>query len=389
MPEAATFEHYNRIAAFVDDYRATLPQAIAVDTETSGVWWQDTAFCMTVAWEGSSHFIDLDVLETSARKGEVLAILKNVKGLIFHNAKFDVQKLAAAGIIDKRDLTPKRLHDTQTQAHLLNEHRSKRLKDLAKEELGLETTEDERLRELKTELKLTKEHGYDRIYNADHPTAKQELIEYALKDAEFTYALWVKFTKQMARFPLLVGKYDKERALLLVIIEIEAHGLAIDMERTEQLIKEYGTKILKARKTIAEYSGRRIFEEADLIPQKLPEPVWNKAGTKILRTHETQNAAKERAARETFNPNSPPQVIDVFEDLGIYVTAANKEHLEGVDHPLAGAILALRSLEKIRGTYLMGIRQEAVLEDGQYILHPNFRTTGTKTGRFSSGKHEE
>lgn len=369
-----------RIDAFVQACR-NLPRAMALDTETTGVWWRDTAFCFTAAWEGESHFIDLEALEQSSHKQAVLNILSNVKYLIFHNAKFDIEKMIAAGLLNRADLTPDRIHDTQTQAHLLDEHRSKRLKDLARTELGLDTDEDEKLKEIRQDLRLKKEDGYDPIYRA----RPDILIPYALKDAEFTYALWVKFQKQLERKgQALVNKYDKERALLLVIIDIETAGMAVDIPYVEEQIKSYGTRIIQAKKEIQRVSGRKVFEDFDLVPRKLDEPEWNKARTKILRTHETQNAAKERAARESFNPNSPAQVIDLFSDFGIYLTTASKDAMDEIDHPLAAAILELRGLVKIRQTYLQAIRDEAV--DG--ILHSSFRTTGTSTGRFSSGKHE-
>lgn len=354
---------------------------MALDTETTGVWWRDTAFCFTAAWEGESHFIDLEALEDSQHKDAVLNVLKNVKFLIFHNAKFDIEKMIAAGLLNRADLTPIRIHDTQTQAHLLDEHRSKRLKDLARTELGLDTDEDEKLKEIRQELGLKKEDGYDPIYRA----RPDILIPYALKDAEFTYALWVKFQKQLERKgEALVNKYDKERALLLVIIDIETAGMKVDIPYVEEQIKSYGTRIIQAKKEIQRVSGRKVFEDSDLVPRRLDSPEYNKAGTKILRTHETQNAAKERAARESFNPNSPAQVIDLFSDFGINLTTASKDAMDEIDHPLAAAILELRGLVKIRQTYLQAIRDEAV--DG--ILHSSFRTTGTSTGRFSSGKHE-
>ena len=371
--------HEYRIEAFVQATKH-MPRSMALDTETTGVWWRDTAFCFTAAWEGESHFIDLEALEQSSHKQAVLNVLSNVKYLIFHNAKFDIEKLIAAKLLLRADLTPDRIHDTQTQAHLLDEHRSKRLKDLARTELGLETDEEEALKKIR-ELGLKKEDGYLPIYRA----RPDILIPYALKDAEFTYALWVKFQKQLAaKGQALVNKYDKERALLLVILDIETAGMKVDIPYVEEQIKSYGTRIIQAKKEIQRISGRKVFEDSDLVPRRLDSPEYNKAGTKILRTYETQNAAKERAARESFNPNSPAQVIDLFSDFGIFLTTASKDAMDEVDHPLAAAILELRGLVKIRQTYLQAIRDEAV--DG--VLHGNFRTTGTVTGRFSSGKHE-
>ena len=59
------------------------------------------------------------------------------------------------------------------------------------------------------------------------------------------------------------------------------------------------------------------------------------------------------------------------------------EVLEGISHPLAGAVRAYRKVDKRR----QFVKVLAALEGG--ILHVRLRQLGTVTGRFSSGGQEE
>ena len=87
---------------------------------------------------------------------------------------------------------------------------------------------------------------------------------------------------------------------------------------------------------------------------------------------------------EDFNPNSPKQIMEAFSGLGVTLEATDKATLRHTEHPLAQAILELRSLKKMHGTYLKPMLSEQ--RDG--VIHPNFRQHGTKTGRMSSGGAE-
>jgi len=87
---------------------------------------------------------------------------------------------------------------------------------------------------------------------------------------------------------------------------------------------------------------------------------------------------------EEFNPNSPKQLSEAFEALGIEVESTDKATLATIDNPLAEQILQLRVVKKMLGTYLQAILAEQ--RDG--ILHPSYRQHGTRTGRMSSGEAE-
>lgn len=95
-------------------------------------------------------------------------------------------------------------------------------------------------------------------------------------------------------------------------------------------------------------------------------------------------AIRDRVGIESFNPNSPKQLVGAFDALGITLESTDKTTLAGLDHELGHQILELRTLRKMHGTYLKAMLDEQ--RDG--ILHPSYRQHGTRTGRMSSGAYE-
>lgn len=363
--------NYQEMAAnAVYRWEVDRPTCIAVDTETYGLLWRDKAFCVTISWhvDGTVYnaYFDLEQADTDGLKRILRRGCDTM--IVMHNAKFDLQKLLLAGVLQRENLHASRLHDTQTLQHLLDEHAPKKLKDMARNLLGEETDEDETLRRVRRELKLTKEDGYGKI-------PRDVLVPYALKDSEYTLRLYEFLSPRLDKdlYPL----YKREMELTLVLLDMEAAGMGIDVPYVREKVKEYGGRLLKHRRSIEQITGRKIFDESDLIPRPLPE-VTNK------RTHETKAAAKDRALRETFNPNSPAQVREQFYQFGILLEETSEASLKMVEHPLAAELVEMRKTAKIRTTYL----QAMIHEQSNGVIHTSFRQNGTVTGRMSSGMSE-
>jgi DNA polymerase I len=305
---------------------------LAIDTETTGVGWHDEAFMISVATQEWSHVYDKRLCEHGKDWDEavetVSSMLIDCDKIIMHNAKFDIQKLCRLGIplsvfVDK-------FEDTQALAHLINEHQSTSLKYLARVVLGEETDEDEVLKVWRRQNKIKKEEGYE-------PIPHEILAPYALKDSEFTLRLYKVLWDRMPKD--LQPLYEIEKALTLSLLGIEARGMKIDRQYVTNKRKEYSDRIYKLKHRIGTLAG------------------------------------------EEFNPQSPKQIIEVFAQRGVRVTATDKATLSALDDELALAIVELREANKIKSTYFDGLYEES--KDG--ILHPNFRQHGTKTGRMSSG----
>lgn len=307
---------------------------LAIDTETTGVAWDDDAFMISIATPNKTWVFDKRELHESEWFdviSDVTVYLNDAKCIIMHNAKFDIQKLCRLGIplrvfVDK-------FEDTQAMAHLIDEHQPTGLKYLASSYLGLSTDEEEVLKTYRRKNKLKKEDGYEPIPN-------DILAPYAAKDAEFTLQLYTDLSKRLHKdlYPL----YEIEKSLTLALLRIEAQGMAVNTEYVSTKRKEYGDRIYKLKSRIGELAGKE------------------------------------------FNPQSHQQVLHALGERGFVVSSTSKDALKEVDDELARLIVELREANKIKSTYFDALDNEA--KNG--ILHPNFRQHGTRTGRMSSGSAE-
>lgn len=310
---------------------------LALDTETTGLGYWDTAFCISWAWrDGEIHSgVEYDFTPLEWRD--------TYEGLVFHNAKFDVQKLVQAGVLPSvLDWTC--IHDTEAMSHLLNEQQPKALKRLAKEILGLETDEQEALRAARRKLGLTKADGYDAL-------PREVLEPYARKDAEYTLLLFEHFWPQIQEDEVLLRLYREEQELMGVLYEMEGRGLGTDMQYVNYEAKHLAGEILEADLWLRDEAG---------------EGSWTEKG-------------------QEFNYGSWQQLLEVLQGRGHKVDSTKKEVLEQLNDEFASRLLALRKGKKVYD-YFRAIQTE-VGPDG--ILHPNFKQWGTRGRRFSSGSEDD
>lgn len=309
---------------------------LALDTETTGLGYWDTAFCVSYAWRDSDGELHSTVLYLDDINAKDLLHMKmdEAEGLVFHNAKFDLQKLGLAGIELPMHIWTFEIHDTEAMSHLLDEQQPKALKRLAKEVLGLETDEEAELRLARRKLKLRKKDGYQAL-------PREVLEPYARKDAEFTLLLFEHFYPQIQADDQLRRLYAEEQELAQVLMKMEAAGLAVDMEYVNEETKRLAAKIL-----------------------------------------ETDLEIRDMVGDEDFNPGSWQQIQAAFKDRGITIESTSKAVLSAVEDPLAERILSLRHNTKMFATYFKALQAE-VGED--HILHPNFKQWGTRGRRFSAG----
>lgn len=306
---------------------------IAIDTETTGVRWDDEAFMISIALINNDTMLSYvydrrEIDDWDAAVHEVDRYLSAAERIVMHNAKFDIQKLCRLGF--PFGLFADKFEDTQAIAHLLDEHQPTGLKYLAQKYLGESTDEDEVLKVYRRKNKLRKDDGYE-------PIPHDILAPYAKKDAEFTLQLYNMLYPRLAKelHPL----YEIEKDLTLALLRIEAQGMAVDERYVTIKRKEYGDRIYKLKRRIGELVGGE------------------------------------------FNPQSHQQVLHALNERGFVVSSTSKDALKEVDDELAGLIVELREANKIKATYFDAMDVEPI--DG--ILHPNFRQHGTRTGRMSSG----
>lgn len=339
------------------------PSIIAVDTETSGLGFYDEPFAATLTWrsrEGElrSGYIDLEGEGREGRIQLLRKILVMVPAWVFHNSKFDLQKLLLIGAIDPDWVDAVELHDTQTAYMLLDENSTKRLKDLAVRVLGYDDTieveiksgknkgkfkqvpkEEHRLNKIRRKLGLRKEDGY-------HLLPRDVLIPYALRDTEFTLQLHEILQPRLhaKNDPALLSLYADAMKLKRVLLRMEADGFGLDVPYTEERASEYGVRVMEK---------------------------WDRVVTLV--------------GDADFNPRSPDQVKAAFARRGIKLEDTQAKTLKKLSDELAVALLDYRDDFKIHTTYLLGLLREQ--RDG--IIHPNFNDDGARTGRMSSSSAKE
>lgn len=369
------------------------PDVLAFDTETTGLQFHDTPFCVTVAWtspEGwpTAHYLELGVPlpgrhwpdgRQATTDDAVAWMLANTPLIVGHNIKFDLQKLQLVGLLDRAQIVSTRevwgdkkltrIADTQALAHLDDEHRAKALKSLAVEVLGYDDTikveitsgpnkgqtrkvprEKHELDAVRRKLKVKKDDGFQVLPRA-------VILPYALKDAEFTLDLYEHLDPLVHQHEDLSSLYDQEMELTLVFLDMETAGIGVNLPYVRDQITEYTSRVLQTEQRIEGIVGRAVISA--VLPETPPE----------------ENAP------EPFNPNSNPQIAEFFSHAGYEREKYDAGVLETLDHPLAPALLELRSDLKILNTYFRAIQRGTV--DG--VFHPSFRQHGTVTGRTSSG----
>lgn len=355
MPRLREFRWRAWATHSYETYLRTMPNIVAVDTETTGVGFYDEPFAATLTWrtpEGlQSAYFDLEAAGREDRIQQLWSMLNEVPAWVFHNSKFDLQKLQLIGALP--DPAEHELHDTQTLWTLIDENSRKGLKHLAVHVLGVDNTieveiksgpnkgktkrvpkEEHHLAAVRRKLKLKKADGY-------HLLPREVLIPYALKDTEFTLRLFETLMPRLEAIgdPRLLELYREFMKLKLVLLDMEADGFKLDMDYLNETTSEYGVRVMEGWDNIVTLTGN-------------PE----------------------------LNPQSPAQLIEAFAARGVILESTAEAVLKGLDDDLARALLQYRSDKKIHTTYLRALQEEQ--RDG--FVRPNFNDDAARTGRMSS-----
>lgn len=316
------------------------PAVIAIDSETEGAAFFDRPFCFTFTWRRSDGQLQNGYIELDEPGGrdQVKAILAGSDTWIFHNAKFDLQKILLEDLAPRERFTEITLHDTEAIWHLLNNTDRKGLKYLAGQYLGEENREPEKaLAKVRRKLKIKKDDGY--LY-----LPREFVVPYAMKDTELTYRLAVLGLPRLMKQEKLAELYAMEMELCLYMLDMEANGMGLDVEYVEEQKRKYGSLVMSTLAAIRHMTGR-----------------------------------------DDFNPASVPQLKAAFADRGLRLDSTAEDTLIPLDDELAKLVLEYRQLTKMHKTYFVALGNEH--RGG--IVHPSFRQHGARTGRMSSGKAEQ
>lgn len=318
--------------------------AVAYDLETNGFnEWAEGAAIATISISprpGIAFVVPVHHPDTPWKSPErVLETLGNA--LIYtkakrvaHNAKFDDRWLNHFGVPVHADF------DTMIAAHLLEENRLKGLKPLSQILLGVDPWS---------------------IDVSDGQAMTHDLVKlarYNAKDTDHTLRLYYIFRTELE-------KPDNVRLLRLFVklmmpasralTDIERHGLWVDDKRLQQRRIRVGKKLTKLNQKLIDLVGHDANWNS---PQQLAKILFDELQLPVI--EETKKGA--RSTKESV----------------LLRLAA-----QGYEVPTL--IIEWRKWAKYQSTYLE--RWEEV-KDERGRIHPNYKLTGTVTGRLSSGKEE-
>ena len=273
---------------------------------------------------------------------------------IFHNSKYDIRVCRHTLGLDFKPYW-----DTQIAGCCIDENESHRLKDLHLKYCNSKDTES------LTFDSLFKGVTFDKI-----PIMTAYL--YAAGDPVKTYELY-EYQKSLLNRRVLSGPFNVfrniEMPLVSAVCDMEDRGVCLDFGVCTKLHEKYH-KIKEERQKQAEEAVAMYKEEIDNYRMSHP-------GNKLS---------------DPISLSSPMQLAVLFYDiLGLESPDKKsprgtgedilKHFAKGKEKNLCEAILGMRNVDKLLGTYIDKM-PEIALDDGR--IHASYNQYGAKTGRFSS-----
>jgi len=315
---------------------------IAVDTETTGLYtWKGHRPFLVSTCDEKLHTAVYD-LRDDPMPEKLVRMLANPKvDCVFHNIRFDIRMLEAAGFKIAGEL-----HDTMAAYRLAYQLQySIALDVLAEQFLGMHCKEDKGMDDARKKIARESEPKrlMEQVLFSEVP--REIIYPYAMADVKRTMMLWQQV------FPALEehwALYRNEVDLWRVTAAMEERGVLVDANRA---MREYG----KER----------------------------------AQQHQCAGRVKKLLSTPGLNLNSPKQiaialskVVDMIYFKASGAQKTSDDALQRYKHPAAKLILDFRKHDKLAGTYYGPITEK--LHEG--ILHPSFMAQGARTGRFSSRK---
>lgn len=315
------------------------------DTETDGLNPFDNKLVgLSFCWQaGEAYYLPAELAEKI--KTDLVKVFTEEKAKkIGHNLKFDIEVLGGwLGDKGKPAKIAGIYFDTMVASYLLNAgHRQHNLDTLAFVEFGYQMQPIEEL--------IGK--GKGQITMAEVPLEK--ISWYACEDADLSFRLYEKFSKELEKENLSGLFNELEMPLVEVLAETERNGVKID----NKSLKELSTDFAKRIKTIEKKAWKLAGEEFNLAsPKQLKEILFDKLEISSAGIGKTKT--------------------------GISTAAGELEKLQG-QHEIIDLIIEFRELSKLKSTYLDALPALESKVDGR--VHTSFNQTVTATGRLSSSE---
>ncbi len=248
-----------------------------------------------------------------------------------HNAPFDVDFLRKGGI----EMPIQRIRDTRIMSHIIDPTFSTALKRLTARYV------DPRAGGAQRELDdaLSKKGGWTW---ATIPITFQPYWSYAALDTALTAQLYDRMWPLVQEQAPLA--FDVENSVQWITRAMERRGMHVDVEYAKTQLAKFTAYCEQVEKWCIDEYGIKPGANASVV------------------------AALQEAGFEFTKATASGAV------------ALDADVLEGVDHPLARAVLQRRQVQKMASTYLTHYIAEVDVDD---CIHPSINTLGARTSRMS------
>jgi len=334
-PEYELVESEERLKEIVEEDLASR-DTVAVDVEASGLDpYLSDLLLVQIGQPEKAYIFNAQKITDFSPLQELLEESRPLK--LLQNAKYDYKMIKV-----KTGMEITNIYDTYLAERILTCGESRGVSSLGS------------LSEKYLQLELDKNwESYD--WEAVSRTGRltERHLKYAALDVLVLFPIFRKQFKQLKKEDLLrVAKL--EFACCPVVAEMEIHGSYIDQEMW--------------RKNIAE-----LKEKRDAVAAKIQEelrPLYKTEQRDLFGNHV-----------DVVNLNSPIQILEAFEKVGIDIPSTGEAVLKSINHPLAKMLLEYRGYEKLITAFGENLLQHVHPQTGR--LHPDYMQIGADTGRFA------
>lgn len=283
-----------------------------IDIETTSLDFRKGRIRLIAFSSGRSEVITKTMVDKSL--ADILKDRNIIK--VFHNAKFDV------GFFTHKEYEINNYHCTLTMAQVLGEEKLS-LKALAKKYFDVDMDKSMQNSDNWQDDEITQEH-----------------LDYAVKDVEFTRALYYKFLDLLVKKNLLMT-YERERRALPAIVMLENNGIKMEFGKWNIRLDDDRKLSLELEATI-----RNLLHKPEL------------------------------------NLDSPKQLVEAISEYGIKLHSTSDDELAKYsdEYEVIKLIRKYRKLQTKIKTY--GEKLKTFIEDDGRI-RADWRLVGAKSGRMS------
>lgn len=320
--------------------------AFAVDTETSGTHPIDADLLgVSLAWRaGEAYYLPvqsiygptLPIEQVRQALRPLLADARKLK--VGHHIKYDAIVLGQAGMPVAGPL-----FDTMVAAFVL---------DPLQTSFGLDSLVARVLNHTMIPITDLIGKGRDQLRLDQVPLA--HVAEYSGEDADYTWRLKELLEPHLRGTDLATLFYEVEMPLVGVLMDMERHGVRIDVEFLQRMSRRLAARIGEITDEIHRLAGAVFNIDS---PKQLAEVLFDKLGMRVVRRTATTRSTD----------------ADTLEVLA-----------EETGHPVLRLLLEHRELQKLRGTYVDALPREVSQRSGR--VHTSYHQTGAVTGRLSSSE---